>query len=278
MNTRLLSATAIVISKLVVAHAQHAHLNVGAAGATQDAPLIFANGKDFDVSSGYVKTLEFTNSDAYAGYYQGGITLTALPQTAANAGPDPAASALGSFLQFRISCLESPAGAAFGFWEAGSTAPSASLRSGQTSTNLWPLSESDASPGSDPYGHIHGRRFTASKPGFYRIGFTAVDTSTNGVGAGPIHKPSAELPVLFQAGVNVRSVEPDFEESHVHIHFAAEAGYSWQLQHRSDLGLSGVWAPVNSPVIGADIMVQMIHDEPPGSKGFYRLVGTPVTP
>src|SRR6185436_5702012 len=94
----------------------------------------------------------------------------------------------------------------FGFWDAGSTAPSIVLSPGQSSSVLWRLSDGDGAPGSDPYGHIHGRRFSATKPGIYKIGFTAVDTSTNGPARGPIHTASAQLPVYFEAGVNVRSV------------------------------------------------------------------------
>jgi hypothetical protein len=33
-----------------------------------------------------------------------------LPQTPGNAGPDPAAAALGAFLQFSMACLEGPSG------------------------------------------------------------------------------------------------------------------------------------------------------------------------
>jgi len=60
--------------------AQHSHLNAGAVSTNQNAQLIWANGADFAASSGYVKTLEYTNDGRFAGYYQGGITPTALPE------------------------------------------------------------------------------------------------------------------------------------------------------------------------------------------------------
>jgi hypothetical protein len=255
-------------------HAQHGHLNAGAAGTTHGDRLIWANGADFIAPSGYVKTLDYTNTGRFAGYYQGGITPTALPATAERGGPDPDASALGSYLQFRIACLEGPPGGSFGFWEAGATAPSISLARGETSTNLWRLSESDGSPGSDPFGHIHGRRFSATKPGIYKVAFTAIDTSTNGAGGGPIHTPSEELPIWFQAGINIQSIEP--EALQTRIRFGAAAGFNWSLRYTSDL-TNTTWTSTE-PVAGNDTFVEITHQDPAGPRGFYEIIGVPITP
>lgn len=278
-NLHLSSALAFGLALLAQPelHAQHGHLNAGAAGTQQNAQLLWANGADFIASSGYVKTLDYTNAGRYAGYFQGGITLTALPATPPNGGPDPEASALGSFLQFGISCLEGPAGGAFNFWESTGTTPALSLMPGQASTNLWRLSQGDGSPGSDPFGHIHGRRWSATKPGLYKIGFRAVDTSTNG-GGGPIHLPSLELPVWFQAGLCIASVEPDYEDGHVHIRFGATAGFSWQVESSTNLGPSAQWLPAAHPVTGGDTFVEVLHDVNPGIQRFYRVTGTPIVP
>jgi hypothetical protein len=281
MNTssKLALALGLALSAQSILHAQdHAHLNVGALGTNQNEQLYFANGAAFIDSSGYVKTLNYTNAGTYAGYFQQNITLIALPRTSANAGPDPAAAAFGSFIQAGITCLEAPLGGAFAFWDTGATAPTISLTVGQTSTNLWVLSENNGSPGSDPYGHIHGRRFTATKPGLYKVAFRAVDTSTNGLGGGPIHTPSATLPVYFEAGVNVVSVEPDFEEGHVHVRFAAPAGFSWQLEVTSILGPQAQWMPVGNPVVANDTFAQLIDNRPPNEPRFYRVNGTALPP
>src|SRR5206468_3127937 len=80
----------------------HGHLNVGAESQTVGSKLIFANGGNFATNSGYVKTLTFTNGTVYAGYFQGNTTLTALPVTPANAGPDPQAPLPGAYIQARI--------------------------------------------------------------------------------------------------------------------------------------------------------------------------------
>jgi hypothetical protein len=271
----VLAAIGIVVSAQQ-AQAQHGHLNAGAQSTNQNAQIIWANGGDFIASSGYVKTLNYTNAGRFAGYYEGGITLTALPATPAHAGPDPAASALGSYLQFSLACLEGPAGGAFGFWDVGSPNPSISLVPGQTSTNLWRLTESDGSPGSDPYGHIHGRRFTATRPGVYKIGFSAFDTSTNGTGGGPIHTPSQQLPAWFQAGVNIREIEPDVD--HTHVHFGAAAGVTWQVEASASLNTNAVWTPVGTAITGNDYFHEVDDDTPVSGQRFYRVKGTPITP
>jgi hypothetical protein len=258
--------------------ADHGHLNAGAVGTNQNDQLIWANGAEFIASSSYVKTMDYTNAGTYRGYYQQNITLTALPRTAANAGPNPAAAALGAFIRVKMSCVEAPPGGEFGFWNAGATNPTVSMSAGESSANTWALSQGDGSPGSDPYGHIHGRRFTATQPGLYKVTFQAIDTSANGIGGGPIHTPSVELPVWFQAGVNVVSVEPDYEESHVHVRFGARFGYSWQVEASDTLGPAANWLPAGDPIVGDDVFINTIHEAEPGTQRFYRVKGTVLPP
>jgi hypothetical protein len=271
---KLILAASLVICAQPTLRAQHGHLNAGAVGTNQNDRLIWANGADFIASSGYVKTLNYTNGGRFAGYYEGGITPTALPATLETGGPDPDAAAFGSYLQFRMSCLEGPPGGAFNFWESGTTSPSISLEPGQASTNLWRLSESDGSPGADPFGHVHGRRFTATKPGIYKVGFTALDTSTNGTVGGAIHTPSDELPIWFQAGVSIQSVQPDLQASQVRVRFGATAGFNWSVQYASDL--TNTWQST-LPVPGNDTFIDSVLP-PLGERSFYRLLGTPIEP
>jgi len=255
--------------------ADHGHLNAGAVGTNQNDQLIWANGGDFIATAGYVKTLDYTNGGTYRGYFQQNITLTSLPTTAAHAGPDPQAPAPGSFIRARMACLEAPPDGQFVFWDVGATSPTISLGAGETTTNTWALSENNGSPGSDPYGHIHGRRFTASKPGLYKVTFQAFDASTNGTRGGPIHTSSEELPVYFQAGVNVVEIEPDYEEGHVHVHFGGRLGYVWQVEASTNLGPSAVWLPAGNPIVGDDVLIETIHEGDPGIQRFYRVKGTP---
>lgn len=191
--------------------AQHGHLNSGAVGQGQGDALSFLNGADFAASSGYVKQLNYAASGTYAGYYEGGITLTAvhsLSGTDANGIPyvaDPNGAALGSFLQYEIVSVQGPTGGSFQFWEEGAAAPTFSYASGYAagaSPELIVLSDASlgaGTPGGDPFGHLHGRRFSTSTAGDYQVGFRLVDTSANGAGGGPIQSPSEVLQIQFSS-------------------------------------------------------------------------------
>jgi hypothetical protein len=266
---RFLFGLALAFSCPICAYpADHGHLNAGAIGTQQNDKLIFENASDFVSSSGYVKTLTYTNASTYAGYYHGNLTMTALAQTPAHAGPVPNAPALGSFIQVQLVSVEGPALGEFGFWEAGATAPTFSLLSGLTGTNMWRVTESDGSSGSDPYGHVHGRRLTATKPGIYKVGFKLFDTSTNGAGQGPIHAPSDVITIYFQAGVNLQFVETDANRTHVR--FSAPAGYDWQLESSSSLDEHARWLPLGNPVAGDDYFHEFKDDHPAQGQQFYR--------
>lgn len=90
--------------------------------------------------------------------------------------------------------------------------------------------------------------------------------------------PSDVLPVWFQVGVNIESVEPDHEESHVHVRFGAAAGYSWQMEAIRFLGPQADWQAAGSAFTGNDYLIEQIHESAPGDQRFYRLNGTPVKP
>lgn len=180
---------------------QAQHLNVGAIGQNQNDALVWANADELAHSSGYVKALTPATSGRYAGLYNGNITLTSLHNTDSG-GPAP-----GSFLVAEIVSVMGPSGAFFGWWEAvdlgGSTTPTFSIATGSSDLSLrYALSDAllgAGQAGQDPYGHIHGRRFTATHEGQYTVGFRAVDTSINGTGGGPIHASSGVIYLTFAA-------------------------------------------------------------------------------
>ena len=277
MKTKfLLLNISIVLTSWTTSAQLHGHLNVGALGRNQNDQLYFANGTDFVDSSGFVRTLNFTDAGRFAGYYNGNITLTGLPLTAEHGGPDPAAAAPGAFLHFSMSCLSGPAGGSFGFWDSASTAPALSLSPGETSTNLFVLTEGDGSPGSDPYGHIHGRRFTATRPGFYKIGFKAWDTSTNGAGGGPIHGSSDTLAVIFQAGINISHLTQTGLVTSVR--YGSSADRVFTLEYTTNLMNPVLWFPIAGPKVGNDYF-QLLED--PASIDpyrFYRIRADPFIP
>ncbi len=207
MKTITLQRNAALLAALLLAahgvQAQHGHLNAGAAGTSQSDALTFANGNIFAASSGYVKNLLYTNGGTYAGFFQGGITLTALATTTNNGGPVLNAPAPGSFIRTRIESVSGPAGGTFGFWEEGAASPTLSMTVGSLMpTALWDLSDAGlgaGQPGADPFGHHHGRRLTADMGGTYTVGFRLYDTSANGAGGGPIHTASDLLLINFAA-------------------------------------------------------------------------------
>ena len=250
------------------AYAQHGHLDVGARGINQNDQLYFANGLDFIDSSGYVKTLALTNQGRFAGYYEGNISLTALAATAEHGGPFPNAPALGSYIQFTMKSYSGPDGGSFGFWDASTTSPSDSVLPGQESTNLFRLTEADGSAGLDPYGHIHGRRFTATKPGMYRIGFKAWDTSTNGTDGSPIHLASDFLPIYFQAGVNVTHIAKTGLVTTVR--YGSRVEQLFTLEYTTNLATS-LWLPAAGPKIGDDYFQTLEDPVSIDRQRFYRI-------
>jgi hypothetical protein len=273
-----LSLTSIVVAIGIVTGANttfgqsHGHLNVGAVGINQGDQLTFDNGSIFQTNSGYIMTLTYTNRGTFGGYYQGNITLTALAATPAFGGPVPNAPALGSQISAQIVSVDGPPGGAFGFWDVGATNPTISLACGTTGTNAYILSQNDGSPGSDPYGHIHGRRFTATKPGIYLVGFRAMDRSTNGINGRPIQSPSDVLKFYFQAGINIASISQ--AGSATAVTFGAAANSTYYLEYSTNLSAGG-WSSVGS-TSGNDALQTLTDDTATDTKRFYRIrVTTP---
>ncbi|HKS37806.1 MAG TPA: hypothetical protein VJW76_11490, partial [Verrucomicrobiae bacterium] len=187
-------------------------------------------------------------------------------------GPVPNAPALGSFIQAQLVSVEGPAGGSFGFWEPGSTNPSHSLVSGQGGTNMFRLTESDGSPGADPYGHFHGRRFTAAQPGFYTVGFRLFDTSTNGVDGGPIHTPSDVLLIYFQAGITIVSTARTGDV--MTIAYGSITNLNFALEYTTNLPSTGVWETAGAPLPGTDLLQSQSDTNASGVQRFYRIRAT----
>jgi hypothetical protein len=266
-------AAAVLLASLPARAQDHGHLNVGAVSTNAGSALLWENGPDFISSSGYVKTLTATNAGKYAGYYQGNITLTVLAQTPAYGGPMAGAPALGSLVFVRMNVLSAPPGGRFGFWDTNTTAvtgPSLSMGVGEMATNLFRVTQESGLPGADPFGHIHGRRFTATQPGFYQVGFQAFDLSTNGPGGGPLHTPGPVIPVWFQAGLCLQSAVPLPSSGGVRVRFGAPLGASLQLESVPALGSTN-WLPVGPVVTGQDYLIDVIDAAPAGPGRSYRL-------
>jgi hypothetical protein len=188
---------------------QAQHIEAGAMGTTQGSQLYFENGATYVAGSGYLQRMTLATTGRYAGYVNTSITFTALSRLGGAEEASPNAAALGSFLELGIVSVQGPTGGAFQFWEGtgqgGGAGWNVSYEVGysvSTPTFTWDLSNpaTAGDPGEDPYGHLHGRRFTVTgAQGTYTVGFQIVDTSVNGAGGGPIHTPSETYYVEFNA-------------------------------------------------------------------------------
>jgi len=267
----LLLAFALVHQDL---QAQHVHVNAGAYSTAQGAQLYFPNGDAYDSNASYDVYLAFTNSGAFSNLYQGaGVTFTALASTPDNGGPAFGHAADGAFLQLQFVSISGPPGGVLGVWMQNPASPGGNdllftLPVGVNSgTNLLALSESDGSPGSDPYGHIHGRTFTATQPGLYTLGCRILDTSNNGEGGGPIHAPSALYYFYFQAGLTISSWSKDSDG--FAITFGTATGKDYYVESTPDLTATN-WTTFAGPITG-DNYLHVATTNPPETKLFFRV-------
>lgn len=254
----LLAVTSLCLLAAGPARAQHAHVNAGAVALTPGSQLNFANGARFSADSGYTIPLKLATNGPYAGYHYGSITFTGLPSTEFNGGPAPGHALPGSHLELRIVSVTGPAGGSFGFWETpgdelDGTELTFSVPVGETAgTRHFPLSENSGQPGDDPYGHFHGRIFTATRPGLYRVEVQAYDTSGNGPGGGPLHEPSALLPLYFQAGATIAAIE--VTAGGVQIRFATQAKRNHFLEASPTPADAASWKTVAGPIAGNGLL------------------------
>lgn len=267
-----------VLALAATASAQdHGHLYISATSQIQGAPLYFDNASAFELSSGYVKMLTLNSNAAsrYNGRYEGNITVTPRStNTLRGADYGPNAAAPGSVIYFQITNVAGPTGGSFEFWEATGSQPAFSIPVGNGATNVVKVTDASGAPGGDPYGHIHGRRFSATQPGIYLVTVQAHDLSTNGPGSGPIHIPSAPVTIAFQAGFVVASVSRPGTATTVT--FGTALTHDFTLQATTNL-LLGAWRNVGTRLRGTDYF-QTVVDSTTNPATFYRVLAEPFIP
>ena len=101
------------------------------------------------------------------------------------------------------------------------------------------LTESDGSPRSDPYDHIHGREFWVNKPGLYVMNVRLVDTSRNGLNQEPIHAPSEILSLYLQSRATLQAELR--ADGQLQVTFAVRAYEAWVLEESAKLATGSVW-------------------------------------
>jgi hypothetical protein len=271
---------AAAVAFAIGARAQdHGHLYISAYSQQAGAQLYFDNSSAFEEGSGYVKTL-LLNTNAgnrYAGRYDGGITLTPR-STNVLRGADygPNAAAPGSVIYFQILNVNGPAGGAFEFWENTGTFPAFGVPVGSGATNTVKLTEAFGAPNDDPYGHIHGRRFTATKPGLYRVTFRALDISTNGPSGGSNHLASAPLTIAFQAGFAIGSVART--NNVATVKFGTALTHDFTLQANTNLVSSNGWVNISAKLRGNDYFQSVPDATATNATKFYRVLVEPFVP
>ena len=271
--------SAVLVVSAVVRAQDHGHLYISAYSQNPGAQLYFDNGNTFEVSSGYAKTLLLNTNPAsrYFGRYDGNITVT--PRSTnilrgADYGPN--APAPGSVIYFQITNVSGPVNGAFEFWESTGTSPAVSIPAGSGATNLVKVSQSTGAPDDDPWGHIHGRRFTATEPGIYFVTLRALDLSTNGPGGAPNHAPSAPLTIAFQAGFAIASVTRT--NNVATVRFGTAVTHDFTVQANTNLFFSNGWFNVSARLRGTDYFQSVQDNAATNSARFYRVVAEPFVP
>jgi len=269
---KCLSAGALFALAFTAAAQPHGHLYIGAASTNAGTPLSFVNGIEFAASNAYVKYLFYTNGSRYSNFYQGNITLTGYARTPGHPEFNSSAAAWGAWLHASIAAVEGPPGGAFAFWESLSNSPTIHVPSGGTSTNLFRVSETAGEPGGDPYGHIHGRRFTATAPGLYKVTFQAWDLSTNGPGGGPIHTTSQLFPVYFEAGL-ISSIQRS--NNVARITYGSFTNWTFTVETTTNLLATNTWSAIGVPRVGDDYFQTQSDTNATNGAKWYRVRAVP---
>lgn len=188
----------------------------------------------------------------------------------------------GAYIWVEITAVTGPPGGSFGFWDKGQSlnadVPTVSFATNQpTENHAFVVSGGADAVDQDPHGHIHGREWTADKPGDYRVSFRFVDRSTTGPGGGPWHPPSEVFTFHFRAG-------PDFQPamvkgpSGVTLTWPSQMG-TWDDSEQPGVEfkilrsttLAGAWEEIGS-VTGTTAATATFTDgTPPQGKAFYRI-------
>jgi len=261
-------------------HAQHLHVNAGAVGSTNRAPLSFVNGDSFVASSGFVITSVLRTNGPAAGYHDASssVTFTAV----FGDGSDGPPAAYGAQLALVIKSVSGPPGGAFAFWESfqGDCEQSGEsitfgLPVGTTNgTNRFLLSQNNGLPDEDPFGHCHGRRLTMTKPGLYTVEAQIVDVSRNGPGGGPIHTPSPIYKFHFQAGTTIAwsaRTNNSFAATFATLPSNAARNYSYYLEASPALDGIELWNTVAGPVRGDNHLQTLVDPTVGEAQRYYRL-------
>jgi hypothetical protein len=243
----------LCLSALNLLHA-HQHIEVGS--LSPNSGQLALDGPDYQLAL-YVPPMEYFSG--FTPNFPGGSHATELTFTTETNAIDPASGADPSIELLEVT---GPQGGTFSFWEVGATTPTWSRPTG------W-----NATQGAVPYfqvvvggdAHLHGRAFSADKPGTYHITFRAVDMNE-------VFSSSANKTIIFNA-LQPPKLSISVANSMATLTFTSREGLVYDLQVCTDLA-SGVWTNVE-PHIALDGLGQVISMSDAvalKTKAFYRLV------
>lgn len=188
----------------------------------------------------------------------------------------------GSWIWMEIVSVTGPAGGQFGFWDANVSqyqdTPTVSFPVNQPTGNYqFVLSEGYDDIGEDPLGHIHGRAWTATKPGDYYVGFRLVDKSTSNNG-GPWHTPSQVYIYHFEAGPNFKPTVQWGTGNRITMTWpslmgidptAGQVGITFTIERATTLAPAN-WTTIGTVVGTTGATVSFTDNTPPVGGAFYR--------
>jgi len=185
----------------------------------------------------------------------------------------------GSWIWVEVVSVTGPAGAIIGFWEENAYVVTQSFATNQaTGLPKFPISEGVDAVSEDPQGHIHGRAWTADKPGNYEVAIRLVDLSTTGPNEGPWHEPSQIYIYRFSAGPSFQPAlqrNPDATatltwKSQMGIWEPSQTGVIFHIQRSKNL-TGNDWETIETIAGTTADILRFTDPSPPSGMVFYRL-------
>jgi hypothetical protein len=169
---------------------------------------------------------------------------------------------LGANVRIDVISITGPAGASFSFWEDGTAAPTWTKPTG------WVAAGADqatlfASEDGTGYGHIHGRLFTANRPGTYQVTFRSVDTLGHYTTSLPKVITFTVLPTPLLSVIK--------EGASIKLSFTGRPNLVYDVQSSTTLQAND-WTTIGDPLDGTGAILEFTDAISGRPRVFYRLV------
>lgn len=261
--------------------AQLTTINCGAVSTNASTKLLFANGTNFTLGSGFVQPILYqrvTNRFGTNNYFS---TTNLLFQSLSIKTNPATSAALGAHLACQVISVSGPPGGVLSFWEQGAGWPTYDFPVGGIYTsgkNRFLLSNCEngaGRPDGDPFGNVRGRRFTVNKPGDYFVTFKLYDISKNHptLAATPVHAPSDPLTIKFTTSVDLGITQILLTNNVATLTFKQGQMTNLFVEASTNLD-SPNWKVVSGPFATAPSLTTISVTNLPATKSvYYRLRG-----